>query len=176
MLLNREDSLLLLVDFQERLRPAMHEADESIRHMANLAQAAKLLEIPVLASEQNPDKLGRTVGELASHVGQAFSKSRFSAGNEPTLTEAVSTRRTVIIGGWETHVCVAQTALELKAKGLHAVVVADAVSSRSTENRDTALRRLTHHGVEVVASESVLFEWMDAHTHPAFRDIARLIK
>lgn len=182
-MLDYEESLLLLVDFQEKLRPAMEGGEESIKRAHILAQAARQLDVPVLASEQNPAGLGATVSELAPLVDHSFSKACFSAAGEEVFQQAFSlgstlslAGKTIIICGWESHVCVMQTALALKAKGHHPVIVEDAVASRHVASKETALRRFAHHGVEIVNAEMVLFEWLRTYQHPAFRELAKLIR
>lgn len=183
MLLDREETLLFLVDFQDKLRPSMHEGEETVRRAHILAQAAQALDVPVMASEQNPDKLGSTVLELSPYIDQTFSKERFSAAEEEafsthfTLGNALSLdRATVLLCGWESHVCVLQTALELKEKGQSPVIVEDAVTSRHPDSKATALRRFAHHGIEVVNTEMVIFEWLRTYTDPQFRELSKLIR
>ncbi|GAA4839566.1 hydrolase [Actinomycetospora corticicola] len=168
--LTAEDSVLLVVDLQERLMPAISGAPEVLRNAARLVRAATRLEVPVITTEQDPTKLGPTVGEVADLLpAPAVGKSTFAAELELPRPRAV-------VCGCEAHVCVLQTVLALRAQGHAVVVVADAVGSRAPENRDAAIARMHDHGVDVVTTEMVVFEWLGASTNPAFREVQALIK
>jgi nicotinamidase-related amidase len=183
-LLRKEDSVLLLVDIQERFRPAVPGMDGVIRRSGILASAAARLDIPVLASEQYPKALGPTVAELRSLLpdpARIYPKLCFSAAACEPLAAALTAlrllgRRQVVLCGVEAHVCVLQTALELQAAG-HAVhVVEDAVASRAAGDRDAALGRMVRHGVDRVTSEMVVFEWLREAGTPLFKELQALIK
>lgn len=175
-MLKRDDSVLLLVDFQEKLRGAIELADQTVARARVLAQGARLLGVPVIASEQYPKGLGKTLPELAPLAGSIFPKARFSAAREEVLQQAIAARKTVLLCGWEAHVCVLQTALELKEAGARPVLVEDAVSSRLTASKQAAIGRLGFYGIEAVNAEMALFEWMETHEHPAFKEVAALIR
>lgn len=170
-------STLLLVDFQHRLAPVITDAQHSIDVAARLAKVAGLVGVPVVATEQIPEKLGHTATELLPLTGQVIAKRTFNAADEPAVTDALDTEREqVVVTGWEAHICVLQTALGLRREGFAPVVVADAIAARDPFNKDVALRRLAHHGIEIVTSEMVIFEWLEDADHPAFRDVIALIK
>jgi isochorismate hydrolase len=181
VLVKLKDSVLLLVDIQEKFAPVISGMEGVVRNAGILLQAAKKLGVPALASEQYPQALGRTVPELRLHMEEAsayFPKMCFSAVDcEPLFTRLHRTgRRRVLITGVESHVCVLQSAFAFMDKGFTVFVVADAVSSRREWDRDMALRRMEKHGVEIVTTEMVIFEWLRVAGTPEFKSVQALIK
>jgi nicotinamidase-related amidase len=168
--------LLLLIDFQTRLAPAIEGAAAAIDNARRLAEGAALLGATIVATEQNPEKLGLTAPELAGRASQTVSKMSFDASAAPGFPNHLLDGRPVIVAGFETHVCVLQTVLALLAEGRQVFVVADAVGSRRAENKTAALHRMERYGAEIVTTEMVLFEWLGSADHPHFRDISRLVK
>jgi nicotinamidase-related amidase len=191
MLLDPEDSQLVLVDYQQRLMPALHGGPQALAHACLLAQVARVLAVPVFTTEQNPAGLGPTVDPLRALVGPALSKMDFSAasvlmprlrpapkaagGNARSLPRHLQKpaapapgRDTVVIAGCETHVCLLQTALELLEEEFDVCVVTDACASRTERNRDAAFDRLAGAGAELVTTEMVAFEWLRSADHPRF--------
>jgi nicotinamidase-related amidase len=180
-LLRKEDSVLLLVDIQERFRPSISGMDGVIRRSVILAMAASRLGIPVLASEQYPKALGATVVEVSALLpdpAAIFPKLCFSAaGCEPLAAALKLTgRRQVVLCGVEAHVCVLQTALDLQAGGYAVHVVDDAVASRAEGDRAAALERMVRHGVDRVTTEMAVFEWLREAGTPLFKELQALIK
>lgn len=176
-------SLLLLVDIQERLAAAMPAEARAmvVRNAGMLARAADLLGIPVLVTEQYPQGLGSTDPGLKAQLPpgvQLIEKTAFSccgaAGFEDRLRE--SGRRQIVLAGMEAHVCVLQTALELGAAGWPVFAVGDAVCSRRPENHRNAMDRLSQNGVTVTNTESVLFEWLRDARHEHFKAISRMVR
>lgn len=179
VLLSRKDSCLLVIDIQERLHPIMSDADGVLRQSAVLMQAANTLDVPMLTSEQYPRGLGNTIPALSDHIrGDVIEKVSFSCAAEPTYMTAFEGlgKRQAVICGIESHICVTQTALELKDKGVEVFVVADATASRAADNHAVALDRLRQAGCVVLPTESVLFEWLRAAGSPDFKTISALIK
>lgn len=169
-LLTAETSTLLVVDLQERLMPAIAEADTVLGNAGRLVRAAVRLEVPVTATEQDPTKLGPTVAPVADLLtAPAVTKSTFAAPLDLPGAR-------VVVCGCEAHVCVLQTVLALRAAGHDVAVVADAAGSRAVANRDAALARMRDHGVDVVTTEMVVFEWLGSSRNPAFREVQGLIK
>ena len=181
-LLNAENSLLLIVDFQEKFMSAVSGMEETAKRVAILAKAAAHLKIPIIVSEQYPKGLGRTLPEILAVLLEGtpvFEKLSFSAMDVPEWAEAVraSRRNQIILCGVETHVCILQTALDLIQNSDGQVyVVEDAVSSRKVSDKDAALRRLEANGVQRVTSEMVACEWLRQAGTPYFKDIQALIK
>lgn len=169
-------SLLLLIDFQTRLAPAVDGAAAAMANARRLAEAAALLGADSLATEQNPDKLGPTAPELAEFAASPVTKTSFDAVAAPGFPTRRLDGRVVLTTGFEAHVCVLQTVLGLLEQGRRVLVVADAIGSRRAESKEIALRRMERCGAEIVTTEMVLFEWLGSADHPRFREISRLIK
>ncbi len=180
MLISREQSLLLIVDIQERLAPAILNAKAVVANVKKLIQAATHFEIPILASEQYPKGLGQTLTELREIVPpeDIFEKTHFSCLGEKGFADRLGqqARRQIIVCGMEAHVCVLQTALALAASGWTPMVVADGVSSRQAEDRDLGLMRLRDADVMVVSTEMVLFEWIGQAGTADFKALLPLIR
>lgn len=175
--LRRGGCVLLLVDFQERLMPAITDGPSVISRGVLVAQAAKRLDVPVLATEQYPKGLGHTVSPLQGFAGRTVVKLSFNSTAEPGLQAALAAdRQTVVVAGCEAHVCVLQTVLGLLGSGKRVAIVSDAVGSRRLSDRDAALARLSASGAECVTSEMVVFEWLERADHPAFRDLLPMIR
>lgn len=182
-LLDSGDSLLIVVDIQDRLTASMPETDvvSMTDNAGRLLRAADILKVPVLLTEQYPKGLGPTVAVLLEHLPQSvrrFEKTGFSCcaadGFNQSLVE--SGRRQIILIGQETHVCVLQTALELLQLGLQVYVVEDAVCSRRAEHKHSALRRMRQQGATIVCYESVLFEWLKDARHADFKTVSSLLR
>lgn len=180
-LLKASGSALLIVDIQETFRPVIAGMEDVIRHAQALVRGAVRMQVPVFATEQYPRALGPTASEIkqwlpadqAYHPKMCFS----SLGCDPFAHGlAASKRKQVVITGIETHVCVMQTGLELLAAGYGVYVVTDAVSSRKGSDREAGLRRMEKHGVELVTTEMVIFEWLRAAGTPEFKELQALIK
>ena len=185
MRLDRATSVLCVIDVQERLVPAIADAAGVVNHCRRLAEGARLLGVPAILTEQYRKGLGATVpalGEvlppplLAARLPAPVSKMSFSCcgaeGFSARLAEGI---RQVVLCGLETHVCVAQTAIDLLAGGYAVFVVVDAIASRHRLDHDVALRRLEGAGVVPTTTEAVLFEWCRTATDPQFQAIRRLI-
>lgn len=179
MLLQSERSQLLLVDVQERLLPAMAEPGLVTENGAILIRAAKELSVPILASEQYPKGLGHTVPELSNLLpaNAIYEKLEFSCfANRGLRSLLQGPDRQTVIFGIESHVCVLQTALDMRASDLDVTVVIDATSSRRAESKQTALLRLQTSGVRVATTEMVVFEWLRRAGTPQFKVLSALIR
>ena len=201
MLMDVSESQLVLVDFQERLMPAIQDHTSVLANAMRLAQAAQQLAVPVWGTEQNPQKLGPTVAALKALCRQTLNKMHFSAaadgladrlrpqvravsGNARSLPKHLqkpaappaAERSMIVLAGCEAHVCLMQTALELLEQEFDVWVVTDACGSRTDRNRDAAFDRLAGAGAELVTTEMVLFEWLRTADHPAFKAVHALIK
>src|SRR5579859_5367698 len=177
-------SLLLLVDVQERLAAAM-PADAMARLVKNagiLLEAAAVMRVPILASEQYPKGLGLTVEPLAGKLRALgvtpIDKLDFDAASEPRIARAIegSGATSVVLLGMETHVCVFQTARELARRGLRTFVVGDACASRLEENRRAGLSLCERAGAIVTVTESVAFDWVERAGTEAFRAVSKLVR
>ncbi|NWN90674.1 isochorismatase family protein [Marinobacter adhaerens] len=176
MLIKSEQSTLLLIDVQEKLMPAITHGREVVARCVTLGKVAGLLDIPVVATEQLPEKLGPNVEAVKELCDHTFAKHHFDACPDGLVENLPGARQHIVIAGCETHVCMMQTALSLVDAGYKVWVVADATGSRNEFDRDVALDRLNDSGARIVTAEMVAFEWMRHSKHPAFRDIQQLIK
>ena len=174
-LMNAKRSRLVIIDFQARLMPAIHDGPRLVANAGRLVAAAKLLEVPIVMTEQNPTGLGATVPELAD-AALAIAKMSFDSCGAPAFIDAIAGDDDLILCGCEAHVCVGQTALSLLENKRRVLVVQDAVGSRAPESKEVALRRLERNGAEIVTTEMVVFEWLRSAEHPQFRAAAKLIK
>lgn len=176
MLLSAPRSVLLVVDVQRKLLPAIHEQEQVLAHCVWMIRAAQKVGVPVAASVQYPKGLGALAEPIEALIpAEAIAtKNHFScvaAGCLPGLPGA--DRAQVVLVGVESHVCVLQTALELHEEGKEVFVVADAVGSRRPADRDLALARMRQEGVRVVSREMVVFEWLKEAGTPLFKEVSR---
>lgn len=174
------ESCLLIVDVQERLIPLMHAPRRVIAGCTTLMQAAGLIGIPIVISEQYIKGLGSTVVDLRSLApsDSFLEKMAFGCAADAGIIAHVTHlgRRQVIMAGIETHICVLQSALGLKEKGFEVFVVTEACSSRHPESEQIACTRMSMCGVHAVTLEMALFEWLGSKRHPAFKGVQQLIK
>jgi nicotinamidase-related amidase len=178
-MLNRKNAVLVFIDVQGRLAELVDGADALFKNLRRLLEGMKALEIPVIVTEQIPEKLGATREEFQPFITEPpISKTSFSCGGEPAFAKAVEhlKRTQVILCGIETHVCVYQTALDLLEAGYEVQVVTDAVSSRDPANKALALRRLEVEGVSLTGTEMVLFELLNDAKDPAFKPVLQIVK
>lgn len=176
MLMNRDKAALLIIDVQTRLAPAIHDAEQVVANCAWLAAVAGRVGVPVVVTEHFPDKIGVTVDVVRTVTADAqyVSKRAFSAQADGCLAStAVHDLRQVVLCGTEAHVCVMQTALDLRWAGKEVFVVAEACGSRKPADRELAFSRMRHHGIEIVAREMVAFEWLRCGGTELFRDVNR---
>jgi len=171
-----EKSLLLIIDFQARLMPAIHEGEGAIRNARKLLEIANLLDVPRLVTEQNPKGLGATSPELPVDPEGVIVKFTFDACRAENLLQRIPADAQVVVTGCEAHVCVLQTVLGLIAASRKTFVVEDAIGSRKPQDKAAAIRRMERHGAEIVTSEMVAFEWLQSAQHPRFKQAVAFIK
>lgn len=180
MLMERARSVLLVVDIQERLLPTMADPDAVVAGTQTLIEAARVLEVPVLVSEQYPKGLGPTVAPIRDKVAadEVLEKLSFGCLGDAGIAARLDAlgRDRVILCGIEAHVCVLQTALGALAGGRDACIVADATGSRNPAHVDLALDRLRGAGGQAVNVEMTLFEWMGQAGTADFKTVSALIK
>ena len=179
-MLSREKAVLAVVDVQGNLAQRMHEREALLDNVVRLIRGARILGLPILWTEQVPEKLGPTVPRIAAELDDihSFPKASFSCCGAPAFMEALQAlgRYEVLLSGIEAHVCVYQTALDLLTRGCRVDVIADAVSSRTALDKAVALERMRGAGANVVSTEMVLFELLRTAEAPEFRQILALVK
>jgi len=172
------NSSLVVIDVQDKLLAKVPGRDALVRSVGFLIDAANLLGVPVAATEQYPKGLGPTIPELARRLApDPPAKTAFSCCGVPGFLGALrgSGRPNVVLAGMETHVCVAQTALDLLEAGLTVFLPVDAVAARAAVDHDTAVRRLERAGVVPTTAEAVAFEWVGDAAHPHFKPFSKLV-
>lgn len=174
--INKDNSILLLIDFQEKLLPSISGGREAVANARCLLEAARILSVETLLTEQYPAGLGHTVSELDCTGIPVIEKTTFDATRARDWDAAVPEEKDIIVAGCEAHVCVLQTALDLRHQGRKVWLVTDAIGSRTEQNKKAAITRMRDHGVECVTTEMVLFEWLESKEHPNFKDILPFIK
>ena len=179
-MLKTENCCLVVVDVQGILARLMCDKEELFKNIPILVQAAKILDIPIIWCQQNPKALGPTVPEIAELLAgnSPIDKFSFSCCGDEQFNKSLKAlgRKQVILCGLETHVCVYQTASNLLEGGFTVDLIADAVSSRTLQNKKIAIRRMANEGVNISSVEMALFELLRTAEHPAFKQIAALIK
>lgn len=181
MLFRRDQSVLLLIDMQEQLVPAIRNGNACVRTAERLLKVARLLKIPVIATEHMPAKIGRTVESLRAGLepGEIIEKTTFSALRHPGLKSRLQSlvpRSRIVVAGTEAHVCVMQTALELAAQDFHVAIAEDAVGSRFTGDKTSALNRMRAAGLTIATAETAMFEWLERGDAPETRDVIGIVK
>ncbi len=180
-ILQADRSVLVVVDMQEPFLRHLFERERVVNGCRLLIQSAKVLKVPVIATLQYAQKMGGVVPEIAEVLPEGcepIDKMCFSCyGSEPFRAALMASERAqVVLCGVEAHICVTQTALDAQAAGFHVQVAEDAVSSRSREDWQIAMRRLRHAGVVVTCAESVIYEWLVQAGTDEFRQILQLVK
>lgn len=177
-LMTPEDTVLLVVDVQEKLMPLIPGARKITWNLRRLIDGAAAVGLKALATEQYPQGLGPTVPELAGRLGSIPSKATFSCGGcEPFVSQLVELGASkVMVSGIEAHVCVQQTVLDLLASGYRVYVPVDAVGSRYAIDFETGLKRMESAGATLTTTESALFEWCQVSGTPTFKKISALVR
>ena len=172
---------LVVIDVQERLFPVMNEKEAFLKNLQILIKGFKLFGLPILLTEQVPDKLGPTIEPLRSILKdtEPIIKSSFSCAGDPgflSQTDGLSTHDGIVLAGIETHVCVYQTERDLIRRGQHVEVVTNAVASRDTNNHRIALDRIRNNGGFLTTAEMVLFNIQERAGGATFKELVKLVK
>ena len=179
-MLEIKKSCLIVVDVQGKLAQLMHDKELLFKNIRVLILAAKELNVPVLWCQQVPEALGQTIPEIAELLGDnhPINKSAFSCCGDDKFNGALEklNRPQALLCGIEAHVCIYQTAMDLKSKGKEVHVIADATSSRTLENKRIALSKMAGKGLDIDCVEMALFELLKTAKHPQFKTLAKLIK
>jgi nicotinamidase-related amidase len=184
MALWRADSdraVLLVVDVQPKFMAGIHEGDRVLNRTAFLLKIAKLVGVPVLASEQYPERMGATDSRIASLMPLGvfpYPKMRFSCAGCEGLMEALRAldRKQVVLVGIETHICVTLTAIDLLIAGYEVFVCPDAVSARTVEMHKLGMERMRDSGAMPAHTETLAYEWLSTAEHPRFREALEIVK
>lgn len=179
-MLQPDHTALLIIDVQGNLAHAMDQKESLFRNLSILIRGVQILQIPIILTEQIPEKLGATIPEIAQWLPNVppIPKKSFSCyGDEQFRNTLARLSRThILIAGIESHVCVYQTVADLIDQGYHVQVVADAVSSRTAQNRAIGLDRMKATGATLTSTESALFELLGVAEGPAFKEIIKIVK
>ena len=179
-MLDTEKCSLVVVDVQGKLAKLMYDGQALFKNIQILIKAAKILDIPIVWSQQCPASLGPTIPQIAELLAdnQPIDKASFSCcGSKQFISKLNSlNRRQVLLCGIETHICIYQTAVDLREKGYAVFVIADAVSSRMLDNKQTAITKMQMMGINIYSTEMALFELLKTADHPQFKQIAKLVK
>ncbi|MBN2397848.1 MAG: hydrolase [Deltaproteobacteria bacterium] len=179
-MLTIENSLLLVIDTQESLARVMHGKEGLFENLQKIIRGAGILGVPLIVTEQVPEKLGTTIPEISSLLGAVtpIPKSSFSCCGEERFMKELdgAKRRQVLVAGIESHVCVYQTAVDLVRKGYEVHILTDCISSRTEENRLLGIERMREEGAKITGTEMFLFELMRVAGGDRFREISRLVK
>lgn len=176
MLMNRNDSLLLIIDVQEHLAPAQESPRDVINGCAALLDIAKKLNVPFIVAEQNHKSFGPTMIDLRIILGDDVNyheKDTFSCYKNAEIREAIekSGKKQIVVAGLETHICILQTALDLRKAGFEVFVVADACSSRNGMQSALGVQRMLQNDIDVVTVEMTMFEWLEKSGTSVFQEI-----
>lgn len=177
---SRKNALLVVVDIQERLLPQIHDTAPLLKNTLALIASCKILNVPVLVTEQYPAGIGPTAAALQPALAQCalISKLTFSCWREARFRQALqeSGKKQIILAGIETHVCVFQTAADLIREGYAVEIIADAVGSRTDANKSIGLARMRACGADISSAESCLFELLETSACPEFKQVLKYIK
>ncbi len=175
-----ESAVLLIVDVQGKLAHLMHGKKELILHIGGLIRVAHFLDIPIIITEQAPDKIGKTIPEISKLLKdhQPIAKTSFSCCGQSEFMRKLQdlNRKQVIVTGIEAHVCIYQTVCDLLNHQFEVQVVGDAVSSRTEANKEFALKRIRATGGDVTSTEMIVCELLRSSEHEKFREVIRLIQ
>lgn len=179
--LNLEDSLILIIDIQEKLLNAVFNKEKVEKKSAIIAETAKILGIPVVITEQYPKGLGNTISaikETLAENSEVFEKTAFSALSNENILNAIKkhNKKQIIVLGIETHICVSQTTSALLNLGYEVNVIKDACGSRAEVEYNAGLERMKDNGAFIITTEIALFEWLKSAKHPDFKAVQALIK
>lgn len=177
MRLNPDTSLVLIIDMQEKLMPAMHGASAQIATVDRLAQCAHIMGIPVWATEHVVEKIGATVDPVGQQIQNRLYKTYFDATRETSFNGWLPNDRSqILVMGSETHVCVMQTVLGMLEQGQDVWVVEDGCSSRSPADRQAGLARMQAAGAKLISAEMPMFEWVQDSQDARFRSVVSVVK
>ncbi len=176
-----DDSVLVIVDIQDKLFNVVLEKERLLKNVLKLVRVCKLLDIPIVITEQYPKGMGKTVQELVKELETHYKpieKTSFSCFGSEAFENKLKElkRRVLLLVGIELHICVYQTAIDALTRGYRPVVIYDATSSRLKTDYEICLHRLLKHGVDISTTDMTIFELIRDASHPKFKDILRIVK
>ncbi|MFC2007349.1 hydrolase [Chloroflexota bacterium] len=179
-MLDIANTVLVIVDVQERLARVIHDRDQLLINLQKLISGAQVLDIPIILTEQYPQGLGQTVPEVAHLLPETkpITKLSFSCCGEQRFLGEVETlnRPQVLVAGIESHVCVYQTVIDLLERGYEVQVVVDSVSSRTVKNREISMEKMKSAGASLTSTEMALFELLKVAEGDKFKKISKIVK
>jgi nicotinamidase-related amidase len=179
-MLNRAAAVLVIIDIQGNLAQAMYDKENLFANAVKLIKGFKVFNLPIIFTEQTPQKLGQTIPQIAAELGgiKPIAKESFSCWADVHFRKQMETlsRRHVVLLGIESHVCVYQTALDLIQNGYNIHLVTDAISSRTKDNRYISLAAMKSSGAQLTSTEMVLFELLRTAADPKAKDIFKIVK
>ncbi|MEN6374275.1 MAG: hydrolase [Smithella sp.] len=179
-MISRSSAALIVIDIQDKLFQAMHDKENLLANALKVIRGAKVFNLPLIVTEQIPEKLGQTIPDVVEELGgiERIAKETFSCWGNNRFQEKLEllNRPDMIIIGIESHICVYQTAIELLDNGYNVHIVADAVSSRTKENSDIGLGAMRNVGAFITSAEMVLFELLRSAGNAGFKDIQKIVK
>jgi len=178
MRLKIEDSLLLVIDCQEKLMPVIYEKDQLMKQIMILLEGSKVLGIPMIVTQQYTKGLGMSLPQVQQYESQYYDKTTFSCYGESSIRRALETngKNTIVVCGVESHICVLQTVLDLLEDGYQVVLAADCIGSRKVYDKEIALKRMEQDGAVITTCESLLFELLKEAGSDTFKQISKIIK
>jgi nicotinamidase-related amidase len=179
-MLSRTNAVLIIIDIQGNLAQAMYDKENLFANNVKLIQGFKAFNLPVIFTEQIPQKLGKTLTVISQELDgiEPIAKEAFSCWDDRNFIKQLKSlsRRHIVLAGIECHVCVYQTALDLISNGYNVHLVSDAVSSRTPENRQIGIDAIKSAGAHITSMEMVLFELLSTAADPKFKDIFKIVK
>jgi nicotinamidase-related amidase len=179
-MLSRTNAVLIIIDIQGNLAQAMHDKENIFANNVKMIQGFKAFSLPIIVTEQIPQKLGQTIPQIAAQLEgiNPIAKETFSCWDDRNFIKQLKAlnRRHIVLAGIECHVCVYQTALDLIANGYTVHLVADAVSSRTPENSQVGIDAIKSAGAHITSTEMVLFELLRTAADPKFKEIFKIVK
>ncbi|MBM3308905.1 MAG: hydrolase [Candidatus Altiarchaeales archaeon] len=178
--LDRNDTVLIVVDVQEKFRPVVFEFDRVVRNVRKIVEGFRVLNVPVVVTEQYPAGLGTTVSEVKQSLGKfkPVEKNSFSCFGDKNFVKELKKlkRKNIVLVGIEAHVCVFKTALDALSKGFNVHIPVDCVSSIHKSDLDVAVKRLMHSGCFMASSEMILFQLLDNSKEKEFKQLSGIVK
>ena len=176
MLISAENSMLVIIDSQMRLVPVIANSEQMMTQCIRLANIAKIMHVPIICTEQNPQALGINFESVRSFCDIAIEKHHFDACKDGLLEQIPTGKTHLILVGCEAHICILQTALGLVENGIQVTVAIDGIGSRDFKQVEYAAARMRDAGVNIATVEMIAFEWLRSATHPHFKEVLQLIK